>query len=97
VAGPRLDHAAVFAAIREHLHSSAPVAGRMAAVIAVCERSVPHPDWAGLRKLPYNRLAPMRTWLRRPFEEVEEELPAVPLAGLWLGLHNPRRGGKTTR
>ena len=93
MAQPKLDHASVFAVIQEHLHSPSPVAERMAAVISICERSVPHPDWATLRKLPYNRLAPMRAWLRRPFEE---EPPPMPLAGLWLGLHNPRRSGETT-
>lgn len=91
--GPRLDHAAVFAAIESHLHASAPVADRMAAVIAVCERSVPHPDWAALRDLPYNRLAPMYEWVAALFED---EPPDVPLAGLWFGLYNPRRGGEAT-
>ena len=89
----RLDHAAVFAAIQEYLHSGAPVADRMAAVIAVCERSVPHPDWTTLRELPYNRLAPLYEWLDTLFEY---ETPDVPLAGLWFGLYNPRRGGETT-
>jgi len=83
----------VLVAIREYLHSGAPVADRMAAVVAVCERSVPHPDWAALRELPYYRLAPLRAWLRRLFVE---EPPAVPLAGLWFGLYNPRRGRATT-
>jgi hypothetical protein len=93
VAAPRLDHAAVFAAIREHLHSRSSLAEKMAAVIAVCERSVPHPDWATLAELPYDRLAPMRNWLRRSFKQ---HPPNVRLAGLWFGLFNPRRDGATT-
>jgi hypothetical protein len=92
VARRRLDHAAVFAAIRENLHSGAEVADRMAAVIAVCERSVPHPDWAALRELPYNELGPLYEWL----DFVFEDWPPVVLAGLWFGLYNPRRGGETT-
>ena len=92
MAKARLDHSAVFAAIEEHLHSGAQVADRMAAVIAVCERSVPHPDWAALRELPYNELGPLYEWL----DFVFEDWPPVVLAGLWFGLYNPRRGGETT-
>jgi hypothetical protein len=65
----------------------------MAAVITICERSLPHPDWAPLRELPYNRMAPLRNWICGTFQE---EPPAVPLAGLWFGLFNPIRGGKAT-
>jgi hypothetical protein len=89
-----LDHGSVFAKIQEHLHSAAPIEDRMAAVISSCERTVPHPDWAVLRALPYDDLAQMREWLRIPFEQ---EPPEMPLAGLWFGLFHPSdRGGETT-
>ena len=60
-----LDHAAVLRPSRNTCTSRAAVADRMAAVITVCEQSVPHPDWAALAELPYNRLAPMRAWAPR--------------------------------
>ena len=69
-----------------------PVTESMAALIDRCEAARPHPDWAGLRALPYDDLAPMLEWVRQPFCE---EPPAAPLKGLWFGLFNPCRDGRT--
>ncbi len=60
----------------------------MSGLIDRCEAARPHADWARLRALPYDDLAPLIDWLPRPF--LTEPTP-IPLAGLWFGLFNPVR------
>lgn len=69
-----------------------PMVVSISALIDQCEAGRPHPDWAKLRALPCADLSPMFDWVQKPFRE---EPPAAPLRGLWFGLFNPCRDGRT--
>lgn len=56
-------------------------------IIALCERDVPHPDWASLQAIDYAReVAPLRAWFDR---SLSSEPPEAPLRGLYFALCQP--------
>jgi hypothetical protein len=74
--------------LKKSLDSGRPIDALMSELIDRCELARPHSDWAKLRTLPYDELAPLADWLPRPF--LADPSP-IPLAGLWFGLFNPVR------
>jgi hypothetical protein len=63
------------------------IAQRMHKLIDACERQVPHPDWARLRRIDFDADAPaLRQWLAEAWREgaVHEGHQ-----GLWFGIVNP--------
>jgi hypothetical protein len=78
--------------IREELTLQRPIAESMTDLIDKCEAARPHPDWEWLRAIPYADLSLLAKWIQKPFRE---EPSPVPLRGLWFGLFNPCRNGRT--
>ncbi len=66
--------------------SGRPIDESMRRLIDKCSAAVAHPDWAELRQLPFEDLAPLLAWIERPFRR---EPPGGDLQGLWFGLFNP--------
>lgn len=89
---PALQGAAQYHWIVNELTSQRPLAQSMSRLIDGCEAAHPHRDWARLRELPYADLSAMIQWLRQTFAE---KPPAEEHRGLWFGLSNPVRKGKT--
>lgn len=78
--------------IRSQLGAGGTISDQMRAVIEVLEKDHPHSDWEKFRKIPYDRLAPMKNWLRHRFSK---EPPHTPVTGLWFGLCHTRHGSKS--
>lgn len=78
--------------VQTQLIDGGKVSDQMHAVIDILEKNDPHADWEKFRKIPYDRLAPMRNWLNHRFES---EPPYTPVAGLWFGICHTRNGSKT--
>lgn len=74
------------------LKRGGPVAAQMAAIIDAVEGENPHGDWKKFRKIPYNRLAPVRKWLTH---RLEREPPIMAVSGLWFGLCYTHHGSKS--
>jgi hypothetical protein len=68
-----------------------PTNDSMNTLVDLCQSATPHPDWAGLRSLPYADLSPLSEWVSRPFRD---QPPVRPLRGLWFGLFNPYHDGE---
>jgi len=78
--------------IRAQLANGGKISSQMGAVIDIAEKLHPHDDWAKFRKIPYDRIAPMRNWLTHRFSV---EPPQTPVAGLWFGLCHTKHGSKS--
>ena len=78
--------------IRSELQAGGKLSKQMKSVIGAVEKDQPHPDWEKFRRIPYDRLAPMRNWLTHRFSK---EPPQTPVKGLWFGLCHTRHGGKS--
>lgn len=78
--------------IRFQLAAGGKISVQMGAVIDIAEGSHVHNDWGKFRKIPYDRIAPMRNWL---IHRLTVEPPQMPVAGLWFGLCHTKHGSKS--
>lgn len=89
---PALSGAGKYHWIVNELKSRRPLSQSMSRLIDGCEAAHPHPDWARMRELPYADLSPLIRWLQQTFEA---RPPGDDHRGMWFGLSNPIRAGKT--
>ncbi|QDU61112.1 hypothetical protein Pan216_19660 [Planctomycetes bacterium Pan216] len=87
-----LDRSVLLPLVASQLGTKGKIAAKMGAVIDELEKDHPHADWAKFRKLPYDRIAPMKKWLTHRFTE---EPPTIPVKGLWFGLCHTKHGSKS--
>jgi len=86
-----LNHAAIYAKIKELTVSDLPVSVRLGEVIQLCSSDVPHESWSELSNLDYDRdVNSLASWIPDVFKK---EPAPFPIKALWVGLSNPSSGG----
>lgn len=81
------DFERLFHTIVASVGSSGPLTPRMLAVIAECERQIPHQDWEILRAIDYEAdIDRLRHWVNATVSELPETQSPQ---GLWVGICNP--------
>lgn len=89
---PPYDFDMLYKSLLGAIAATGTIGQRMHAVIDECERQLPHPDWACLRRIDFDAdLVPLTRWLAAAWQE--RALHAGH-SGLWFGLVNPIREGK---
>ena len=81
-----IENTALVEAIYNGLNNDRSISDNMNLIISLCNTGMPHNDWSKLRRLPYDHLAGLASWLK---DVLVHETPEIPLAGLWFGLFNP--------
>lgn len=84
----------LFEALKKAIVSDASVTDRMARVMDECARQRPHPDWKRMRRIDFQLDEPsLGDWLPRVLAAAP---PTDSIKGVWFGLNNPARKGRTT-
>ncbi|HWB60810.1 MAG TPA: hypothetical protein VG733_15040 [Chthoniobacteraceae bacterium] len=82
-----LDLSAIFDSIQELTVSDRSIGDRMKEIIVLCERDVPHRDWAQLSSLEYDKdVSSLTGWIPGVFKK---QPAPFPIQALWIGLCNP--------
>ncbi len=86
------DYQLLFEKIIQSVSENGSVTDRVHAVIAECERQVPHPHWGNMRRIDFEAdNSRLKNWLPSLFQDSTQSRRAK---GLWFGLFTTGESGK---